>query len=359
MRLFDNVTAFGCLHEVEPGIKINYSDLEKVFPNLYEKSVTKGLRIDGLDQNLINDLINYVKTNYKHSCLVFNEMLELYKDNNISVIERALLKDFTFINKKSKRLYDKYESFFNIFDGKSVQDFLSKLDYYMSFMFYIINNVGNISDELKEEYINQVINNLNEISKLDIDRVYLNFNHDIVEQVQLSYQPKGTVKNGYLSRIYYEEQNVYSDVCPTEKYENGDEFVSLFFHQPKFIIKGNRKIGFSLSGNFDSKEWEMTIYNMNFDALLLSKEMLENTMCDLPAYQDLIYMEKLRLFNLKFNELAQKVSDLKLSSNSLIALAQELNLIDQFNLEDTSVFTDEQLSMMRSAEKSKQKVLSK
>ena len=229
----------------------------------------------------------------------------------------------------------------------------------MSFMFYIINNVGNISDELKEEYINQVINNLNEISKLDIDRVYLNFNHDIVEQVQLSYQPKGTVKNGYLSRIYYEEQNVYSDVCPTEKYETGDEFVSLFFHQPKFIIKGNRKIGFSLSGNFDSKEWEMTIYNMNFDALLLSKEMLENTMCDLPAYQDLIYMEKLRVFNLKFNELAQKVSDLKLSSNSLIALAQELNLIDQFNLEDTSVFTDEQLSMMRSAEKSKQKVLSR
>ena len=219
--------------------------------------------------------------------------------------------------------------FLIFFNGKSAQDFLSKLDYYMSFMFYIINNVGNISDELKEEYINQVINNLNEISKLDIDRLYLNFNHDIVEQVQLSYQPKGTVKNGYLSRIYYEEENVYSDVCPTEKYETGDEFVSLFFHQPKFIIKGNRKIGFSAekSGNFDSKEWEMTIYDFTFDSLALPTNAdLDNTMCNLDSYMKLIHDKKCDLFENEIYELRRLLNLLRTKLYDLNNLADDLEI---------------------------------
>ena len=287
-----------------------------------------GLLINELDYDLLVKLLELVKTNYNQAYLLFNEMFELYKNKNVSVIEHALFKDFTFINKKSKRLYDKYEIFFNIFDEKSAQDFLSKLNYYMSFMFYIVYNIGNINDELKEEYINQVINNLNEISKLDIDRVYLNFNHDN-EQVQLSYQPKGTVKNGYLSRIYYEEENVYSDVCPTEKYETGDEFVSLFFHQPKFIIKGNRKIGFSAvkSGNFDSKEWEMIIYDFNFDSLTLpTNDDLDNTMSELDSYNNLIHDKKCDLFENEIYELRRLLNLLRTKLYDLNNLADDLEI---------------------------------
>lgn len=314
-----------------------------------------GLPIDKLDYDLLVKLLELVKIDYDQICLLFNEMFELYKNKNISVIKRALLKDFTFINKKSKRLYDKYESFFNIFDGKSTQAFLSKLDYYMSFIFYIINNVGSISDELKEEYINQVINNLNEINKLDIDRVYLNFNLDIDEQVQLSYQPKGTVKNGYLSRIYYEEQNVYSDVCPTEKYETGDEFVSLFFHQPKFIIKGNRKIGFSTvkSGNFDSKEWEMTIYDFTFDSLALpTNDDLNNTMCSLDSYMKLIHDKKCDLFENEIYELRRLLNLLHMKLYDLNNLSDDLEikgaLKEAFGL-DFCEFDDDDYVMLETA----------
>ena len=334
-------------------------DFKDVFAKLYEDFSEKGLPLNELDYNLVVKLLEFVKSDYNEVVLLFNEMLELYKNKNISVIEHALFKDFSFISKKSKRLYDEYENFFNIFDEKKVQKFLNKLDYYMSFMFYIINNLKSINDDLKEEYINEVINNLNEINKLDIDRVYLNFNLDTDEQVQLNYHPKGTVKNGYLSRIYYEEENVYSDVCPAEKYETGDEFVSLFFHQPKFIIKGNRKIGFSAekSGNFDSKEWEMTIYDFTFDSLALpTNDDLYNTMCGLDSYKKLIYDKKCDLFESEINELTRLLNLLHTKLYDLNNLADELDLDDRFYIEISHLFSDDELSMINTM---KNKVLIK
>ena len=129
--------------------------------------------------------------------------------------------------------------------------------------------------------------------------------------------------------------------------------MDITFYHPDFIIKSSRTIGFSLekSGNFDSKEWKMTIYNMNFNsASLPTLEKLENTMSDLNDYQDLIHMEKLRLFRTKLKELSEKVSDLRLSSEDLICLADELNLRGRFNCEATPLFTDEELLMMSIAE---------
>lgn len=308
---------------------INYSDFKEVFVNLYEDFSEKGLPLNELDYNLVVKLLEFVKSDYNEVVLLFNELLELYKNKNISVIEHALFKDFSFISKKSKRLYDEYETFFNIFDEEKVQEFLDKLDYYMSFMVYIINNIENINDDLKEKYINQVINNLNEINKLDIDLVYLKFNLDTDEQVQLNYHPKGTVKNGYLSRIYYEEENVYSDVCPAEKYETGDEFVSLFFHRPKFIIRGNRKIGFSgvNSGNFDSREWKMTIYDFTFDSLTLPTNAdLDNTMCNLDSYIKLIHDKKCDLFENEMYELGRLLNLLRTKLYDLNNLADDLEI---------------------------------
>ena len=333
-------------------VSINYTGFERVFVDLFKRFSEKGLSLDELDYNLLEKLVEFVKGDYKQSCLVFNDMLEMYENGEVNNIKHALFKEFNIINMKSKKLFNKYESFFNIFDDIQAEEFFSKLDYYMSFMFYVIHNTY-FSDEKKQsEYLNQIINNLNEISQLGFNKIYLDFYpNDTFEKVQLYYQPEGFIKDESGRRVFYREENVYSNA--SLKSELKTDCVDITFYHPDFIIKGSRTIGFSLekSGNFDSNEWEMTIYNMNFNsASLPTLEKLENTMSDLNDYQDLIHMEKLRLFRTKLKELSEKVSDLRLSSEDLICLADELNLRGRFNCEATPLFTDEELLMMSIAE---------
>ena len=333
-------------------VSINYTGFERVFVDLFKRFSEKGLSLDELDYNLLEKLVEFVKSDYKHSCLVFNEMLEMYENGEVNNIKYALFKEFNMINIRSKKLFNKYESFFNIFDDIQAEEFFSKLDYYMSFMFYVIHNTYFSDEKKRSEYLNQIINNLNEISQLGLNKVYLDFYpNDIFEKVQLYYQPEGFIKDESGRRVFYREENVYSNVPFRSKLET--DCVDITFYHPDFIIKGSRTIGFSLekSGNFDSKEWEMTIYNMNFNsASLPTLEKLENTMSDLNDYQNLIHMEKLRLFRAKLKELSKKVSDLRLSSEDLICLADELNLRGRFNYEATPLFTDEELLMMSIAE---------
>ena len=340
-------------------VSINYTGFEMVFADLIKNFSKKGLPLDELNYNLLEKLVEFVKSDYKQSCLVCNEMLEIYEKGEINNIKQALLNDFNIVNIKSRKLFNRYESFFNIFDDAQAEEFFSKLDYYMSFMFYVIHNTSFSDEKKQDEYLKQIINNLKEISQLDVNKVYLNFypNMKTGESVKLYYQPQGFIKDECGRRVFYREENVYSNVHFRSKLET--DCVDVTFYCPDFIIKGSRIIGFSLekSGNFDSKEWEMTLYNMNFNSAdLPTLEKLENTMCDLKDYQDLIHMEKLRLFRAKLKELSEKVSDLRLSSEDLISLADELNLRGRFNYEVTPLFTDEELLIMSIAEnKNKEK----
>lgn len=97
-------------------VSINYTGFERVFADLFKRFSKRGLSLDELDYNLLEKLVEFVKNDYKQSCLVFNEMLEMYENGEVNNIKYALFKEFNIINMKSKKLFNKYESFFNVFD---------------------------------------------------------------------------------------------------------------------------------------------------------------------------------------------------------------------------------------------------
>ena len=210
-------------------VKLNYTEYKTIFKDLYDEFSNKGLLLNGFDYNLILSFLNFMGNDYKQSCLVLNEMLELYKNNRFKMIKQTILKDFSIINIKTKEFYEKYKDFFDIFDDKSAKEFLREFDYYISFLFYIAYNLDIMSNEDKRKvYLKKVADNLNEINKLDIDKVYLNFTLNIMrmgETIKLYYQPEGEIVEEYLSRIYYREDNVFSDVCPNETYNLNDDCV--------------------------------------------------------------------------------------------------------------------------------------
>ena len=131
---------------------------------------------------------------------------------------------------------------------------------------------------------------------------------------------------------------------------------SLLLNGLKNVKKNRKHLAIELFNRFEEYNKNIQIFIIKFlsdyhyieEDLILEK--LENTMSDLNDYQDLIHMEKLRLFRTKLKELSEKVSDLRLSSETLICLADELNLRGRFNCETTPLFTDEELLMMSIAE---------
>lgn len=332
-------------------MKLNYTEYKTIFKDLYNEFSNKGLLLNGLDYNLILSFLNFMGNDYKQSCLVLNEMLELYKNNRFKMIKQTILKDFSIINIKTKEFYEKYKDFFDIFDDKSAKEFLREFDYYISFLFYIAYNLDIMSNEDKRKvYLKKVADNLNEINKLDIDKVYLNFTLNIMrmgETIKLYYQPEGEIVEEYLSRIYYREDNVFSDVCPNETYNLNDDCVLVFFYLPKFIIKTVRKRGFRLEsgGNFDEKIKEIVIYDFSFDlSKLPSKDKLENSRCMLESYEQLIHMKKIKVLKEKLINLGKKINDMKLSINDIIYQFEDLGI--DFELEDGKVFNENEMKVL-------------
>lgn len=310
--------------------EVDYSKYKEMFKDLYEEFVSKGLLISQLDYDLILKLLDYIKNNYEASCLILNEILELY--DNKDVIRHALLKDFSFIDRKSKKVYERYREFFDVFDGRSAEEFLSKFDDYISFLFYIAYNVNLINEDKREEYFKRVTENLNEINKLDIDYIYLNFPSNITkigEIVKLYYQPEGEIKNEYLSRIFYREDDVFSDGFLNEQYDLNNDCVLVFFYLPRFIIKTVRKKGFRLEsgGNFDEKTKEMVIYDLMFESRYLpSKDELRNSRCTLEAYEQLIHTQKLKILKEKLIQLGKQVCDMEINIDKITSLFDELGI---------------------------------
>ena len=345
-------------------VKLNYTEYKTIFKDLYNEFSNKGLLLNGLDYNLILSVLNFMGNNYKQSCLVLNEMLELYKNNRFKMIKQTILKDFSIINIKTKEFYEKYKDFFDIFDDKSEKEFLSEFDYYISFLFYIAYNLDiKRNEDKRKAYLKKVADNLNEINKLDIDKVYLNFTLNIMrigEIIKLYYQPEGEIVEEYLSRIYYREDNVFSDACPNEKeyipYLNNN-YVTLFFHHPKFIIKTVRKKGFRLEsgGNFDERTKEMEIYDFMFESHNLpSKDKLENSRCTLESYEQLIHMQKIKVLKEKLTELGKKIDDMKLSINDIIYWLEALGI--DFEVEDNKVFNEDEMKVLGVAHQNVKKI---
>lgn len=283
-----------------------------------------------LDYSLLVELLKFAKKDYNRICLILNDILKIYERNN-NLIKHVLFKDFSFIDINAKILFNKYVDFFYIFDEEKASEFLANLNNYISLMFYIINRIGFKNDlNSRNEYFEQIINNLNEISNLDIDKVYLNLCHGFDnKKIELCYQPEGFIKDECGCRVFYREENIYSDVCPQDEYKTGDEKVSLNFTNPKFVIICKRIIGFSLekSGNFDSKERTMIIYDLNFSALdLPSRDDLDNTMCGLESYKSLIYDKKRNLFENKMYECTKILNLLHKNLYDLNNLADDLEI---------------------------------
>ena len=342
-------------------VKLNYTEYKTIFKDLYNEFSNKGLLLNGLDYNLILSFLNFMGNNYKQSCLVLNEMLELYKNNRFKMIKQTILKDFSIINIKTKEFYEKYKDFFDIFDDKNSREFLDKLDYYISFLFYIAYRLNIMNEDKREEYLKRVADNLNEINKLDIDKVYLNFTLNIMrigEIIKLYYQPEGEIVEEYLSRIYYREDNVFSDACPNGKYNLNEDCVTVFFHHPKFIIKTVRKKGFRLEsgGNFDERTKEMVIYDFMFDSSKLpSKDKLENSRCTLESYEQLIHMKKIKVLKEKLTELGKKIDDMKLSINDIIYWFEALGI--DFEVEEFKVFNEDEMKVLGIANQKVKKIV--
>lgn len=331
-------------------VKLNYTEYKTIFKDLYDEFSNKGLLLNGLDYDLILSFLNFMENDYKQSCLVLNEMLELYKNNRFKMIKQTILKDFSIINIKTKEFYEKYKDFFDIFDDKNSREFLDKLDYYISFLFYIAYRLNIMNEDKREEYLKRVADNLNEINELDIDKVYLNFPSNTIkigEEIPLYYQPEGKISDEYLSRIFYREDNVFSDVHPNGKYNLNEDCVTVFFHHPKFIIKTVRKKGFRLEsgGNFDERTKEMVIYDFMFDSSKLpSKDKLENSRCTLESYEQLIHMKKIKVLKEKLINLGKKINDMKLSINDIIYWFEALGI--DFELEDGKVFNENEMKVL-------------
>ena len=331
-------------------VKLNYTEYKTIFKDLYDEFSNKGLLLNGLDYDLILSFLNFMENDYKQSCLVLNEMLELYKNNRFKMIKQTILKDFSIINIKTKEFYEKYKDFFDIFDDKNSREFLDKLDYYISFLFYIAYRLNIMNEDKREEYLKRVADNLNEINELDIDKVYLNFPSNTIkigEEIPLYYQPEGKISDEYLSRIFYREDNVFSDVHPNGKYNLNEDCVTVFFHHPKFIIKTVRKKGFRLEsgGNFDERIKEMEIYDFMFESHNLpSKDKLENSRCTLESYEQLIHMKKIKVLKEKLTELGKKIDDMKLSINDIIYWLEALGI--DFEVEDNKVFNEDEMKVL-------------
>ena len=342
-------------------VKLNYTEYKTIFKDLYDEFSNKGLLLNGLDYNLILSFLNFMGNNYKQSCLVLNEMLELYKNNRFKMIKQTILKDFSIINIKTKEFYEKYKDFFDIFDDKSAKEFLSEFDYYISFLFYIAYRLNIMNEDKREEYLKRVADNLNEINELDIDKVYLNFPSNTIkigEEIPLYYQPEGKISDEYLSRIFYREDNVFSDVHPNGKYNLNEDCVTVFFHHPKFIIKTVRKKGFRLEsgGNFDERTKEMVIYDFMFDSSKLpSKDKLENSRCTLESYEQLIHMKKIKVLKEKLINLGKKINDMKLSINDIIYWFEALGI--DFEVEEFKVFNEDEMKVLGIANQKVKKIV--
>ena len=297
---------------------------------LNEEISKTGLCFDYTYHNsVLLDLLRYTKDNYDEAKRLFNEIMEIKVNERFPELSQAI-----FQNSKDpikivmgNGLRKKYIKFFNTFnDEESCKDldFWNNLERYLVLMFDIFDKLDDKNLDERNQYLDKVILNFDKVFELGINNVYIKLlNGDFHEIIHLDGYPEGISKRLAWGRLYYKEENFFTDGQVEDSYNM--DHVDVDIKSPSFVIKSGRKNGNQFLGpnsDFDSIYLQITIYNLDFDSSKLpSKESLKNTKSDLPSYN---YMMKVK-----------KVEQLK---KQLKAIESELNhtslLLEEFKLND-------------------------
>ena len=262
---------------------------------LKEEISTTGLCFNHKDHySVLLDLLNYMKDNYYEAKSLFYKIREIKMNGRLPELSQAIFQNsknlFRIVS--GNKIRKEYINFFNKIYGSSKSVFCNNLDRYCVLMFDIFKELDGKTLEERNQYLNKVIFNFNSLFYLGLNKVYIKLlSGDFHENIILDGHPEGRSKrifpSGYL---YYKEENFFTDGKVEDSY-NG-EYVDVEIQSPSFIIKNGRGIGydFAFKEDFDDKYFEVTIYNLAFDASKLpSKEELENTRNNLATYD---YMMK-------------------------------------------------------------------
>ena len=98
----------------------------------------------------------------------------------------------------------------------------------------------------------------------------------------------------------------------------------------RYLLKGVRERVFSTVNVNNNVRWSIYIHKLDFLSDLPSKL---DTVCQLEDYQNLIYYEKKKLFDMKSKDFSKKLKEVYDEYLFLIDLEQELGIEDS-NLED-------------------------
>ena len=165
------------------------------------------LNIKNLNFDNLMILIDFIKDDdFK---LFLKDLLQLYE---LEIDSNTLLERY-----KIHKIYKRNENILNMF--KSKDNLLNNLDDYIAFIFYILNNIKS------DEDLNQMKQNLVKIKNLNIDDIYLSMKP--LEEVKLSYQPEGMITDGILSRVFYREENFYTDTIFVSECDFDNEVVNI------------------------------------------------------------------------------------------------------------------------------------
>ena len=268
------------------------------------------LNIKNLNFDNLMILIDFIKDDdFK---LFLKDLLQLYE---LEIDSNTLLDRY-----KINKIYKRNENILNMF--KSKDNFLNNLDDYITFIFYILNNIK------PDEDLDQMKQNLVKIKNLNIDDIYLSMKP--LEEVKLSYQPEGMITDGILSRVFYREENFYTDTIFVSECDFDNEVVNIKLLDPSYVLKGVRERVFSTVNDNNNVRWSIYIHKLDFFFFLPSEL---DTVCQLEDYQKLIYYEKKKLFDMKSKDFSKKLKEAYDEYLFLIDLEQELGIEDS-NLED-------------------------
>lgn len=268
------------------------------------------LNIKNLNFDNLMILIDFIKDDdFK---LFLKDLLQLYE---LEIDSNTLLDRY-----KINKIYKRNENILNMF--KSKDNLLNNLDDYIAFIFYILNNIK------PDEDLDQMKQNLVKIKNLNIDDIYLSMKP--LEEVKLSYQPEGMITDGILSRVFYREENFYTDTIFVSECDFDNEVVNIKLLDPSYVLKGVRERVFSTVNDNNNVRWSIYIHKLDFLSDLPSEL---DTVCQLEDYQKLIYYEKKKLFDMKSKDFSKKLKEAYDEYLFLIDLEQELGIEDS-NLED-------------------------
>ena len=336
---------FGLTKEENDNLKYN-NELENFqkFKQDLLKQMNSGVQFDWrYNESCLNDILVYIKDNYEEAVSLFDDIIFMKQNNCFNYLYCALLlKNNSSLNEIfiGKRVRERYSKFFEVLDknDEKKSDFWNLLDNYLVLMLEIISKTKHLSINMRNEFFDKTIFNLNKVRELGFHIV--TFSNSDKCEFNLEYQPRGVSKNIFMSILRYKEENFFTDGEFVDEFDESAKSVNVKVYNPSFVVKSSRLVGFGLtSGNFDNKNKKITIYDLNFDSFLLpSLEELDNTKCGLESYKMLEFVEKCDLFKLKVEEFLEFSNEFDKKLAFLVNLAKELGIEELADIDVDDLF---------------------